>query len=276
MLPVLGLVLPVLGLVGCGKMAYALMKGISSASSLDFDRIYVNDIDATRSSLFVEEFKSLEIEPKELIKASNIIIIAVKPHQVGQVLEMGQGLWNDKKLIVSIAAGIKTSDIEEKSGVNVPVVRVMPNTPCLVGSGAAAISAGRFAGVNDIELVKKIMDSVGISLQVDEKHMDAITAVSGSGPAYVYLVVESMINAGLQVGLDINLLRNLVFKTVAGSIKMLEETGEHPAVLREQVCSPGGTTIAGVRELEENGIRRAFFQAIEKACLRSVELGKDK
>jgi pyrroline-5-carboxylate reductase len=269
-------VLPVLGLVGCGKMAYALMKGISSASSLDFDRIYVNDIDATRSSLFVEEFKSLEIEPKELIKASNIIIIAVKPHQVGQVLEMGQGLWNDKKLIVSIAAGIKTSDIEEKSGVNVPVVRVMPNTPCLVGSGAAAISAGRFAGVNDIELVKKIMDSVGISLQVDEKHMDAITAVSGSGPAYVYLVVESMINAGLQVGLDINLLRNLVFKTVAGSIKMLEETGEHPAVLREQVCSPGGTTIAGVRELEENGIRRAFFQAIEKACLRSVELGKDK
>lgn len=268
--------LPVLGIVGCGKMAYALMKGISASSSSTFDRVYVNDIDSTRSRIFVEEFQSLELVQEDLIKASDIIILAVKPQQVGQVLELGQGLWNDKKLIISIAAGLKTLDIEKKSGANVPVVRVMPNTPCLVGNGVAAISAGSFASADDIEVVKKIMDSVGISLQVDEKHMDAITAISGSGPAYVYLVVESMINAGLQVGLDVSLLRNLVFKTVSGSIKMLEETGEHPAILREQVCSPGGTTIAGVKELEENGIRRAFFQAIEKACQRSVELGKDK
>lgn len=268
--------LPVLGLIGCGKMAYSLMKGISANSYSDFDSIYVNDIDPTRSKLFVEEFKSMAIEQKELIKASNIIILAVKPYQIGQVLELGQGLWTDEKLIISIAAGLKILDIEKKTGANAPVVRVMPNTPCLVGNGVSAISAGKFAAANHTEMVKKIMDSVGISLEVDEKYMDAVTAVSGSGPAYVYLVVESMINAGLQVGLDINLLRSLVFNTVSGSIKMLEETGEHPAILREQVCSPGGTTIAGVKELEENGIRRAFFQAIEKACQRSVELGEDK
>jgi pyrroline-5-carboxylate reductase len=151
----------------------------------------------------------------------------------------------------------------------------MPNTPCLVGQGIAAVAAGSKATDSDIDIVVRIFNSLGTVVKIDEKYMDAVTAVSGSGPAYVFLVVEAFMNAALHIGLDINLARELVIKTMKGSLEMLEQSGEHPALLRQDVSSPGGTTIAGIRKLEENGVRKAFFDAVEMAYNRSIELSSD-
>lgn len=254
-------------------MAYAMLKGLSMASDFSVGRLYINDVDPARTNLFVAEFKGEAVESKELVAKADTIILAVKPQQVPDVLAATSDVWNEKKLLVSIAAGIKTGTIESLLAPPVPVIRVMPNTPCLVGAGVSAFCPGRHAKVQDMEIAGRILRTTGIALATEEKNMDAVTAVSGSGPAYIFLVVEAMINAAVQVGLDVNTARQLVLKTMSGSIKMLEETGEHPAVLREQVSSPAGTTIAGIKELEANGLRRAFFDAIEKAWKRSIELG---
>ncbi len=262
-----------LGIIGCGKMAYAMLKGLINTNDFNLGALYVNDVDAGRTDLFCAEFKATALEPNELVNKADTIILAVKPQQITDVLAVTREAWNDEKLLVSIAAGIKTDTIENLLATPIPVVRVMPNTPCLVSAGVAAFCPGRFARSKDLKLVGEIFRTTGIAVATEEKNMDAVTAVSGSGPAYVFLVVEAMINAAVQVGLDINTARQLVLKTISGSIKMLEETGEHPAILREQVSSPAGTTIAGIKELEANGLRVAFFEAIEKAYNRSIELG---
>lgn len=266
----------VLGVIGCGKMAYALLKGVVNDSSSNFGTIYCNDINDERTSLFTREFKAIAADQKELVEKSDVIIMAVKPQQVRQVLAAAKGLWDSGKLLISIAAGVKTIDIEKEIEARLPVVRVMPNTPCLVAEGVSAIAAGKYALSIHTEMVLGMLNSLGMAVSIDEKYMDAITAVSGSGPAYVFLVAESMINAAVEIGLDHSLARSLVLNTIKGSIKLMEETGEHPAILRDQVSSPGGTTIAGVRKLEENGLRKAFFDAVEEAFLKSIELGRTR
>jgi len=157
----------------------------------------------------------------------------------------------------------------------VRAVRVMPNTPCLVGEGVIAIAGGHHASLADLQLVQAMLDRVGISIILEESYMDAVTAVSGSGPAYAFLIVEAMMDAAINLGLSSDISRRLVLQTLKGSITMLEKTGDHPAVLKAQVTSPGGTTIAGLRELEAGGIREAFFAAMEKAWQRSMKLGTD-
>jgi len=260
-----------LGIIGCGKMGYALIKGISSASA--YTDIYACDTSSERSELMAREFGAIPVSPEELVNNADIIIMAVKPGQVMELLHRTAERWNEKQLLISIAAGIKIASIEAAVVKPLPVVRVMPNTPCLVGEGASGIAAGHYASQADIKLVQAMMDSVGISVIVDEAYMDAITAVSGSGPAYAFLVIEAMMDAALQLGLSSDMSRQLVMQTFKGSIAMLEKTGEHPAVLKSQVTSPGGTTIAGLRKLEAEGIREAFFAALERACQRSKELG---
>ncbi|MBO8158579.1 pyrroline-5-carboxylate reductase [Thermosyntropha sp.] len=261
-----------LGIIGCGKMAYAIAKGLFSASSFSWTEQLVYDIDVEKTEKFRLEFGSVPVSLAMLIKESDVIILAVKPDKVGEVLLSGCDLWSEDKLLVSVAAGIKTSSLEEICGINMPVVRVMPNTPALVGQGVAAIAKGKFAKDEHIDLVYRIFSTLGTVVVVQEKMMDAVTAVSGSGPAYIYLIAEAMINAAVQIGLDIDTARFLVLNTIKGSSAMLIETGEHPAVLREAVCSPGGTTIAAVRKLEESGLRKAFFEAVESAYKRSLEL----
>jgi pyrroline-5-carboxylate reductase len=265
----------VLGVIGCGKMAYAILKGLTDSLSANFSGIYINDINSERVSLFEKEFQVKYLNQDELVKISDIIILAVKPQQVTEVMAQTKDLWESNKLLISIAAGIKTTVLEQRAGNQLPVIRVMPNTPCLVGDGVSAVTGGTYASEAEIEMVREMFGQLGVSVTVEEKQLDAVTALSGSGPAYIFLVAESMINAGVLVGLDINLTRKLVLNTIKGSISMLENSGEHPAVLRDQVCSPGGTTIAGVRQLEDNGIRRAFFNAVYDAYNRSIELGKD-
>ncbi len=266
----------VLGVVGCGKMAYALLQGIENEKSQLFNTVYCTDIERGRMELFGKEFNAAAEELQELVKKSSLVVLAVKPQQVWQVLGQVQESWSEGTLLVSIAAGIRTVDLEKAVQSFVPVVRVMPNTPCLVGSGVCAVAGGSRTGEQDLEQVRNLLAGMGNALILDEKYMDAVTAVSGSGPAYAYLVLEAFINAGINIGLDAGLSKRLVLDTFRGSIEMIEQSGEHPATLREQVCSPAGTTIAGVRQLEENGLRKAFFDAVEKAYLRSIELGQIK
>jgi len=261
-----------LGIIGCGKMAYALLKGISQETS--YGAIYACDISSERTHLFAQEFNAIPATPTELVANADLIILAVKPGQIKGVLAETNDHWDEGKLLVSIAAGISTRMIEMELAKPVPVVRVMPNTPCLIGEGASALAAGRYARTADLDIVQTILNKVGLSIIIDEIYMDAVTAVSGSGPAYVFLVVEAMMDAALYLGLNSDMARLLVLQTLKGSISMLEQTGEHPTVLKAQVTSPGGTTIAGLRELEAGGIREAFFAAMERACQRSRELGK--
>jgi pyrroline-5-carboxylate reductase len=263
-----------LGIIGCGKMGYALLKGITQESGA-YNTIYICDTDDERMGLFTREFGALATSHQQLIANADVIILAVKPAQVKSVLASTSDVWSNEKLLISIAAGIKIAAIEKELGKPVRVVRVMPNTPCLVGEGVIAIAGGHHASLADLQLVQAMLERVGISIILEESYMDAVTAVSGSGPAYAFLIVEAMMDAAINLGLSSDISRRLVLQTVKGSITMLEKTGDHPAVLKAQVTSPGGTTIAGLRELEAGGIREAFFAAMEKAWQRSMKLGTD-
>jgi len=263
-----------LGIIGCGKMAYAIVKGLNKLSDKQFSNIYINDIDSNRIKIFVDEFGSKLVPPEELVNKADVILLAVKPGQVNTALQATKNAWTSEKTLVSVAAGISTGVIETIVGQKVPVVRVMPNTPCLINQGVIAICGGKYCREQEIEIVNDMFKTMGIVFKVEEKQMDAVTAVSGSGPAYIYLIIESFINAAVNIGMDHNMAHALVMQTIKGGMEMVEYTGEHPAVLRDQVCSPGGTTIAGVRQLEDNGLRKALYNAVEKAYLRSIELGK--
>ncbi|HWQ75159.1 MAG TPA: pyrroline-5-carboxylate reductase [Syntrophomonas sp.] len=263
-----------LGVIGCGNMSYALVKGICRSEQQRPDRIYTNDVNEARLDLFEQEFAALRADKTDLVGACDLIILGVKPNQVKEALGDTKSAWNEDKVLLSIAAGIRTGSLEEILSPNVPrIVRAMPNTPCLVGAGMAGLCAGSTAGTADLEMVKGLFAASGKAIVVKEHDMDAIAAVSGSGPAYVFLVIEAMMEAAVNVGLNSAAARELVLQTVKGSVIMLEESGEHPAVLKQQVTSPAGTTIAALRQLEAGGIRQALFDAIEAARDRSIELG---
>ncbi len=262
-----------LGIVGCGKMAYAILKGLKTRSDLMFSEVYCCDIDSDRLDLFAKEFDTISIDLLSLFKNSSIIILAVKPAQIQEIIAIGAKVLSADQLVISIAAGIKIESIERMLS-SIPVIRVMPNTPCMVGKGVSSLAAGSFAGPNDLEMAQKIFASVGMAIHVKEKEMDAITALAGSGPAFAFLVVEAMIDAGIKVGLTAGLSRDLVVNTILGSMQLLVATSDHPAVLREQVSSPAGTTIEGITVLEQKRVRAAFIEAVESATRRSIELGK--
>lgn len=263
-----------LGVIGCGKMAFALLAGLVK-SDHGYKQVIAFDVDDSRTTLMARELSVQPVQSnREVVKQADVVLLAVKPNQVASVLDEIRDDFAESKLVVSIAAGITTQFIEARLNKNLPVLRVMPNTPCLVGEGAIAVSPGRFATSEHLEVGSRMFAAVGKAVVVPESYLDAVTAVSGSGPAYVYLVAEAMTDAGVEIGLPRDLARSLVIQTIRGSIAMLEATGEHPAVLREQVTSPGGTTIAGLRQLEENGLRGAFFKAIRRAYERSLEMGK--
>jgi len=264
-----------IGVIGCGKMAHAILSGLNKYRE-KYGRILVNDIDSGRSHLFQQDFGAESAVAKEVIAGSNLVMLAVKPAQIESLLSEVSGIITSDIIVVSIAAGIKTAAIEKWIPVHSPVIRVMPNTPALVGKGMTAICPGKRAQAEHIQVVCELFETIGSVVVVDEKHMDAVTAVSGCGPAYFYLVAEAMINSAINVGLDINLARKLVLETMQGSISTMQLSDRHPAQLREDVCSPGGSTIAAVKKLEENGLRKAFFDAIEAAWHRSMELGADK
>ena len=211
----------------------------------------------------------------EAAEKAETLVLSVKPQDMGRMLDEIAGLVAPSQLVISIAAGITTSFIERRFTAEVPVVRVMSNTPALVDEAMSVISAGSFAGEEHLRRAEELLRPVGKVLRIPESQQDAATALSGSGPAYVYYLVESMVDAALLLGMARGTALEMVTQAVYGAATMLRESGEHPVILREAVTSPGGTTIAAIRELERHGVRAAFLAAIEAARDRGRELGAD-
>ncbi len=260
-------------ILGAGVMGETLLSGLVRAGRR-VDQLLVGEKRPDRARELEERYGVEVVGNVEAAEKADTVAIVVKPQDMGGLLdEIGPSLRSGQ-LLVSLAAGITTAFIESRVPDGVAVVRVMPNTPALVDEGMAAISPGSHCDEEHLAEAEELMGSVGKVLRIPERQQDAVTAISGSGPAYIFFVVESMIEAGVHLGLPRTTATELVIQTLVGSAKMLRETGTHPTVLREQVTSPGGTTAAALRELEIHKVRAAFLAAMESARDRSRELAE--
>ncbi|HEV2798249.1 MAG TPA: pyrroline-5-carboxylate reductase [Nocardioides sp.] len=260
-------------IIGAGVMGETLLSGLVRAGRR-VDQLMVGEKRAERARELEERYGVAVVSNREAAAKADTVALVVKPQDMADVLdEIAQDL-RPGQLVVSLAAGITTAFIESRVPEGVAVVRVMPNTPALVDEGMAAISPGSHCDDAHLAEVEALMASTGKVLRIPEKQMDAVTAISGSGPAYIFFVVESMIEAGVHLGLPRSTATELVVQTLVGSAAMLRETGTHPVVLREQVTSPSGTTASALRELEIHRVRAAFLAAMEAARNRSRELAE--
>lgn len=264
-----------IGFIGAGNMAEALMKGIMSAGLATKDEIIASDPSTERKE-FIARSHGVRVtgDNVEVIRSANLIVLAVKPANVSMVMDELKPYLTTDHLLVSIAAGVRIAHIESKLNYGVRVVRVMPNQPCLVGASASAFAMGKSAKPEDKDTVLRILKSVGIAFHVEEKHLDAVTGLSGSGPAFVYLVIEAMSDGGVLAGLPRDIATKLAAQTVLGAAKTILDTNAHPAMMKDMVASPAGTTIEGLLILEESGVRGAFMEAVEAATKKSKELGE--
>ncbi|MCW2783884.1 MAG: pyrroline-5-carboxylate reductase [Marmoricola sp.] len=259
-------------IIGAGVMGEALLSGLLRSGHGVADLV-VGEKRAERAAELTEKYGVRVVSNIEAAAAETVLLI-IKPQDMSDVLiEIAPSLRTGQ-LLVSLAAGITTAAIEKHLPDGVAVVRVMPNTPALVDEGMAAISPGTHCDEEHLATAEGLLAAVGRVIRVPEKQQDAVTAISGSGPAYIFFVVESMIEAGVHLGLPRTTASELVVQTLVGSAKLLRETGEHPTVLREQVTSPGGTTAAAIRELEDHKVRAAFITAMEAARNRSRALAE--
>jgi pyrroline-5-carboxylate reductase len=258
-------------IIGAGVMGETLLSGLVRAGRR-VDQLMVGEKRAERARELEERYGVAVVSNREAAAKADTVALVVKPQDMGDVLDEIAPDLRAGQLLVSLAAGITTSFIESRVPDGVAVVRVMPNTPALVDEGMAAISRGSHCDESHLAEAESLMASTGRVIQVPERQQDAVTAISGSGPAYIFFVVESMIEAGVHLGLPRGVASELVVQTVVGSAKLLRETGEHPTVLRERVTSPGGTTAAALRELEDHKVRAAFLTAVEAARDRSRAL----
>ena len=260
--------------LGAGNMAEALVKGLLRAHVAEPQEIICSDRRVERGPELTQRYGvRCTRSNREAVEQSEIIVLSVKPQVMNKLLDEISPVLNDRKLVISIAAGVPIAAIERKVGHGVRIVRTMPNTPALVGAGATALSAGEHATAEDVKQARALFDAIGKSVEVDEPLLDAVTGLSGSGPAYIFLVIEALSDAGVKVGLPRAQAQELAAQTVLGSAKLLIETGEHPGRLKDQVTSPGGTAIAGLHTLEAGGLRTTLMDAVEAATRRSKELG---
>jgi pyrroline-5-carboxylate reductase len=265
-----------LGVIGCGKMATALVKGaISQGVVAARDVIGVARTEASRVRFSDQTGARHAAVIAEVVRESDVLILATKPHDLPGIIQSAGLAQFPEKLILSVAAGVTLETMEKLTGGVCRIVRSMPNTPSLVGKGASAFAMGSNCQESDRELVRSILEAVGLAVEVPERLIDAVTGLSGSGPAYIYLVIEALADGGVQAGLPRADALQLAAQTVAGAAAMVLETGLHPAVLKDMVTSPGGTTIAGLAALEEGAIRSSFIAAVGAAVSRARELGKN-
>ncbi|GAB4145907.1 MAG: pyrroline-5-carboxylate reductase [Planctomycetaceae bacterium] len=263
------------GFIGAGRMATALAKGFLSANLIPVENMIASDVfEDARTHFERETGAPAVVSNLEVAKRSNVIVLAVKPQHLKSVLTELVDSVTGEHLVVSIAAGMTLETIETILGNECRFVRVMPNTPCLLGVGASAFALGKNVTSADAEFVRQMLSTVGIAEEVPEPLMDAVTGLSGSGPAFVYQVIEALSDGGVRMGLPRPVATQLAAQTVMGAAKMVLETGEHPGVLKDAVTSPGGTTIAGLHALEEGGLRGALITAVQAAAERSQELGQ--
>jgi pyrroline-5-carboxylate reductase len=261
------------GFIGAGKMASALIRGMIRAGVASADQIAASDpLASIRDELARETGIAAAAMNLDVVGRSDVLVLAVKPQSMGQVLrELAPAVTSDH-LVVSIAAGVAIATISDALGAGRRVVRVMPNTPALLGEGASAFALGPDATDDDAAVVQAFLDSVGRAVRVPESQLDAVTGLSGSGPAFVYMIIEALSDGGVRAGLPRDTATTLAAQTVLGAARMVLETRLHPGVLKDQVTSPGGTTIAGVHALERGGLRGALIDAVEAAARRSTEL----
>jgi pyrroline-5-carboxylate reductase len=257
--------------LGAGVMGETLLSGLLR-SGRRASELVVTERRPDRAAELAERYGVDVLANVEAAAKADTLVLVVKPQDMAGLLDEIAAVLRPGTLVVSLAAGITTTFIEQRLPDGTPVVRVMPNTPALVDEGMAAISPGSHCGDEHLAEAEKLLSAVGKVVRVAEKHQDAVTAISGSGPAYIFYVVEAMIEAGVLLGLPRSTANDLVVQTLVGAAKMLKETGEHPTVLRENVTSPAGTTVAALRALDDHKVRAAFLSAMEAARDRSREL----
>ena len=262
-----------LALIGAGKIGEALLSGVLSSQLVPVSHVVATDADPPRADYIGEKYGvQAHTNNRQAVAGADLILLCVKPQQVRDVLqEIRKDLKKDV-LVVSVAASVTTALIEQELDRGVRVVRVMPNTPCLIRQGMSALCRGKHATQEDLQLAQAIFGSMGRTVVVDEKHMNTITGLSASGPAYVYLIIESLAEAGVKLGLPRELSTELSAQTLLGASAMVLHTGEHPAKLKDVVTTPAGCTIDGLLELEEGGLRVTLIKAVVRAAERAKEL----
>ena len=259
--------------LGAGKMGGILLQAFLKQNLFAPDQIHATVGHAERAlALSTQWGVDVTTNNREAASKADLILIAVKPFQIPALIEEIRPALTKDKTLISIAAGIKTRSIEESAGMEIAVIRAMPNTPSRLGAGAAALCRGRFVSQEKLELAERIFETVGRAVIVEEKHMDAVTGLSGSGPAYIYIIIEALAEAGGKVGLPREIATELAAQTTYGAAKMVLETGYHPAMLKDAVTTPAGTTIDGIMALEEGGLRVTLIKAVMRATERSKQL----
>ena len=259
--------------LGGGVMATAIIRSLLDAGLVEPGQVTVSEPQEARREALGQLGVRVVARNREAAGA-DVVVLAVKPYVLPDVLREARPSLGNAQLLISIAAGVTLAQIETLTPAGLPVVRVMPNTPVQVGAGAAALCRGTHAGDEHAALAKQIFEAGGRCVEVTEAQIDAVTGLSGSGPAYVCLIVEALADGGVRMGLPRDVALTLAAQTVLGSAKLILDSGEHPAVLKDRVATPGGTTIAGLAALEEAGVRSGLIKAVEAATVRAAELGK--
>lgn len=262
--------------LGTGNMAEAMVKGLLAAGKASAESLICAEPREERREEIKRRFGvHVTGDNRAAAAQADLVVISVKPQIIGALLEEIAPAIDARKLVISIAAGVPISAIAQKLGAGVRIVRTMPNTPALVLAGATALARGPHATDADLEQAVSLFEAVGVTVVVEEHHLDAVTGLSGSGPAFVFMAIEALADGGVKVGLARPIALRLAAQAVLGSAKLVLETGEHPGRLKDQVTSPGGTSIAGIHALESGGFRAALIAAVEAAAKRSRELGEE-
>ncbi|MEZ4399570.1 MAG: pyrroline-5-carboxylate reductase [Kofleriaceae bacterium] len=264
-----------IGFLGAGNMAEALIRGLIKGGVVDAARIIASGPRQERLDRLATTYQiATTADNVDLARRADILVVAVKPQILDRVVREVAPVVATTTLVISVAAGVDTTAIESHLPSGARVIRAMPNMPALVGAGATAVARGRHATDADLGEAKRVFDAVGLTVILDESHLDAVTGLSGSGPAYIFLILEALADAGVKVGLSRRDAQRLAAQTVMGSAKLLLDTDEHPGKLKDMVTSPGGTAIAGLHTLEAGGLRTTLINAVETATKRARELGR--
>ncbi len=263
-----------IGFIGAGNMAEAMIRGLLRGQDFDAKTIFASGPREERMHELREKYAIEATTDNSTPAKAEIVVLSVKPQILSRVLDEVADAINPEALVISIAAGVPVAAIQGRLASGTRVVRAMPNTPALVDAAATAIAGGEHARESDLAEAKKIFDSIGLTVVLEESQLDAVTGLSGSGPAYVFLILEALSDAGVKVGLSRRTSQLLAAQTLLGSAKLLLETNEHPGRLKDMVTSPGGTAITGLHTLENGGVRTTLMNAVEAATRRSRELGE--
>jgi pyrroline-5-carboxylate reductase len=260
-------------IIGAGKMGGILLQGFLKNHLVAPEQIFATVQHPDRAQALSAQF-GVEVTTDNLAAAqeADVILLGVKPIQVPDLIEQIKPALKPGKMVLSFAASVKTRSIEDGAGCELAVIRAMPNTPAMIGAGVTALCAGRFVSPENMAIAQRIFNTVGRTVIVDEKHMDAVTGLSGSGPAFLYIIIEALAEAGVNVGLPRDVATLLAAQTTLGSARMVLETGYHPALLKDQVTTPAGCTVDGILELEEGGLRVTLIKAVKRATQRAKEL----